>query len=59
MLIQFLERLIREADQKVFLILDNRRVPHSVKVQQWLADKRERIELFFLPSYAPELKTRT
>ena len=35
--------------------LDNLRVHHSVKVHQWLADKSERIELFFLPSYAPEL----
>ena len=54
-LIKFLGRLIREADQKVFLILDNLRVHHSVKVHQWLVDKSERIELFFLPSYAPEL----
>lgn len=54
-LIRFLERLIREAGRKVFLILDNLRVHHSRKVREWLADKLDKIELFFLPSYAPEL----
>lgn len=54
-LIQFLERLIREAGRKVFLILDNLRVHHSRKVRDWLADELDHIELFFLPSYSPEL----
>lgn len=54
-LIQFLERLIREAGRKVFLILDNLRVHHSRKVWDWLADELDHIELFFLPSYSPEL----
>jgi transposase len=54
-LIRFLERLIRDAGRKVFLVLDNLRVHHSRKVRDWLEDKREHIELFFLPSYAPDL----
>ena len=54
-LIRFLERLIRDAKRKVFLVLDNLRVHHSRKVRDWLADKREQMELFFLPSYAPDL----
>ena len=54
-LIRFLERLIRDAKRKVFLVLDNLRVHHSRKVRDWLEDKREQIELFFLPSYAPDL----
>lgn len=54
-LIKFLERLIREAGRKVFLVLDNLRVHHSRKVRAWLADKLDQIELFFLPSYSPEL----
>lgn len=54
-LIKFLERLIREADRKVFLVLDNLRVHHSRKVREWLAQHTEQIELFFLPSYSPEL----
>jgi transposase len=55
-LIRFLGRLIRDAQgRKVFLILDNLRVHHSKKVSAWVADRKEQIELFFLPAYAPEL----
>lgn len=54
-LIQFLGRLIRDSRRKVFLILDNLRVHHSRKVKAWLEDKTDQIELFFLPSYSPEL----
>ena len=54
-LIRFLERLIKDAGRKVFLILDNLRVHHSKVVQAWLARQREVIEVFFLPSYSPEL----
>ncbi len=54
-LIKFLQRLIHEAGRKVFLVLDNLRVHHSRKVREWLADKLDKIELFFLPSYSPEL----
>jgi transposase len=54
-MIKFLERLIRDSDKKVFLILDNLRVHHSKKVKAWLAGKEDLIELFFLPSYSPEL----
>jgi transposase len=54
-LIRFLGRLVREAGRKVFLVLDNLRVHHSRKVRTWLARRGEKIELFFLPSYSPEL----
>jgi len=54
-LIKFLKRLIKDADKKVFLILDNLRVHHSKLVKEWLKQHEEGIELFFLPSYSPEL----
>ena len=54
-LIEFLASLIKDADRKVFLILDNLRVHHSKGVKAWLADKKDRIEIFYLPSYSPEL----
>lgn len=54
-LIDFLKRLTRKADRKLFLILDNLRVHHSKVVQQWLAENSGRIEVFYLPSYSPEL----
>jgi hypothetical protein len=60
-LIVFLERLIRDAGCKVFLILDNLRVHHpsfacsaARAVQQWLAQNSSRIEVFHLPAYSPE-----
>lgn len=54
-LIKFMSRLIKDADRKVFLILDNLRVHHSKAVKAWLADNKEQIEVFYLPSYSPEL----
>ena len=54
-LIEFLEALIKDAGAKIFLILDNLRVHHSKLVKAWLADRVDLIEVFYLPSYAPEL----
>ena len=54
-LIRFMTRLIKDADRKVFLILDNLRTHHSKAVREWLEDHKHEIEVFFLPSYSPEL----
>lgn len=54
-LITFMERLYRDAGRKVFLILDNLRVHHAKIVQAWLAEHTSEIEVFYLPSYSPEL----
>ena len=54
-LIAFLEALIKDAGKKVFLILDNLRVHHSKPVKAWLAEHTDKIEVFYLPSYSPEL----
>lgn len=55
LLIQFLKRLAHDAERKVFLILDNLKVHKAPDVTQWLARHREKIEVFYLPSYSPEL----
>ena len=52
--IVFLRRLIKAADKKVFLIVDNLRVHHAVKVSEWVAAHKDEIALFYLPAYAPE-----
>lgn len=52
--IVFLRRLIKAAERKVFLIVDNLRVHHAVKVKEWAAAHADEIELFYLPAYAPE-----
>lgn len=53
--IAFLEGLIEDAGCNVFLIVDNLRVHRSKRVAEWLDKNLEKIELFYLPPYAPEL----
>ena len=53
-LIRFMERLIRDSKQKVFLILDNLKVHHGKLAASWLEKHKDKIEAFFLPPYAPE-----
>ncbi|MBG6078283.1 transposase [Polaromonas sp. CG_9.11] len=50
-LIEFLQALVNEAGKKVFLILDNLRVHHSRLVKEWVVERHDQIELFYLPSY--------
>jgi transposase len=54
-LLRFLGRLVRDVDQKVFLILDRLPVHRSAKVRAWLAGREAEIEVFYLPGYSPEL----
>jgi transposase len=54
-LLCFLARLVRDAGQKVFLILDRLPVHRSAKVRAWLAGREAEIEVFYLPGYSPEL----
>ena len=53
--IKFMKRLIKDADRKIFLILDNLKVHHSYKARDWLLEHTDQVEVFFLPSYSPEL----
>jgi transposase len=53
-LIDFMCRLVKDSEKKVFLVLDNLRVHHSKKVMAWLEKHRGEIEVFYLPPYAPE-----
>lgn len=54
-LIRFMERLIKDANRKVFLILDNLRVHHAKLVKAWLEENTKRIEVYYLPAYTPEM----
>lgn len=53
--IAFLRRLIRQRRRKVFLILDRHPVHRSATVQRWIALHADRLRLFYLPGYSPEL----
>lgn len=56
-LIDFMGRLVHDSSKKVFLILDNLRVHHSKKVQEWLDNHKGKIEVFtcrrMLPNTIP------
>jgi len=54
-LIDFMRRLVTDAPRKVFLILDNLKVHHGKIVAAWLEKNKDKIEVFFLPPYSPEL----
>ena len=53
-LIDFFERLIKDVDHPIFMILDNLRAHHSKKVTAWADEHRSQIRLFYLPAYSPE-----
>jgi DDE superfamily endonuclease len=52
--LKFLRRLIRGAARKMFVIVDNLRVHKARAVKAWVEENADRIELFYLPPYAPE-----
>ena len=53
--LEFLRRLVKHAGRKVFLIVDGHPVHRSRAVKAWVAKHADRIELFFLPGYSPDL----
>lgn len=53
--ISFLGRLVRQIKQKIFLIVDNHKVHHSKKVKAYVAKHKDKLELFYLPAYCPDM----
>lgn len=54
-LIEFLKQLIESSTRKIYLILDNLKVHRSKVVKEWVEKNQDKIALFFLPSYSPEM----
>jgi transposase len=54
-LIRFLSRLIADVRKKVFVILDNLNVHKTPAVREWLKKNKKKIEVFYLPTYSPDL----
>jgi transposase len=50
----FLAQLIVGASKKIFLIVDHLSVHEDKAVEEWLTDKKDQIEVFYLPKYSPE-----
>ena len=53
--IDFLGRLCKGSSRKIFLIVDNHSVHTSKAVVEWLKGREDKIELFFIPKYSPQL----
>lgn len=53
-LLEFLKRLIRDVEKKVFLIIDGHPVHRGGKVRAWLDSHKQEIEVVYLPPYSPE-----
>ena len=51
----FLSRLLRQKRGKIFLVVCRHPVHLSSRVRHWLESHEDRIRLFFLPCYSPEL----
>jgi transposase len=51
----FLKRLIKSTDRKVFVISDNSSTHHGLLVTDWKEKNSQRITIFYLPPYVPEL----
>jgi transposase len=51
----FLQRLTRQLDRKIHLIVDGHPVHRRIMVRDWLADHVDTIQMHFLPGYSPEL----
>lgn len=54
-LLRFLRRLLRQAQRKVFLILDRHPVHQAAAVERWVQRHAGRIRVFSLPTCSPEL----
>ena len=51
----FGDRQQHDIDRPVFLIVDGSSVHKAVKVREFVASTQGRLQLFFLPSYSPQL----
>ncbi len=51
----FLQFMDGNGIQKAVIVLDNARVHHAKLLKEFLEDNKDRIRLFFLPPYSPEL----
>jgi transposase len=51
----FLQKLIEGAARKVMLIADGLRAHKTPAVEAWVAARQDRIALFYLPAYSPEM----
>jgi len=52
---EFLRRLVFKSERPIFLILDGHPVHRSANVKQLVESMKDKLQLFYLPPYSPEL----
>ena len=55
MFMEFLRRLVHQVPLYMFLIIDQHPVHVASKVKKWLKKNEDRIQVFYLPDYSPDL----
>lgn len=53
--ILFLKQLIKNSEHKIYLIMDNYSVHKTNKVKEWIERHKDKIAVYYLPTYSPEL----
>jgi diphthamide synthase subunit DPH2 len=53
--IEFMQQLIKVSTKKIYFIVDNLSVHHCKEVKEWLSEHTDKIAVFYIPSYSPEL----
>ena len=53
--VEFLGRLLRNANKKILLITDRLKAHQDSTVNAWVKAHQDRIEIFYLPRYSPEM----
>jgi transposase len=56
--LEFLIQLIKYKKQKIFLVVDGHTAHKTKEVKAWLDENINKIELFYLPPYSPELNAQ-
>jgi len=51
----FLGRLLRSTTKKILLITDRLKAHEDGRVQAWVEAHHDRVQLFYLPRYSPEM----
>jgi transposase len=53
--ITFLQQMIKYSRQKMYFVTDSHPAHNTKKLNEWLSENKNKIEVFFLPPYSPEL----
>lgn len=51
----FLKQMIKFSRRKIYFVTDGHPAHKTKKLKKWLGDNKNKIEVFFLPPYSPEL----